>query len=107
VDRVIELLDAGDVRAIGPVLTDGHVSLRDDLRISCPELDLVVDTANAAGALGARMTGGGFGGSAIVLTESADADTITKAVEEAFAAAGYTAPRVFPAVPSAGARRLS
>lgn len=59
VDRVITLLDAGDVRAIGPVLTDGHASLRDDLRISCEELDLVVATANAAGALGARMTGAG------------------------------------------------
>ena len=106
VDRVIALLDAGDVRAIGPVLTDGHTSLRDDLRISCPELDLVVDTACASGALGARMTGGGFGGSAVVLVESADVDTVTKAVTEAFAAAGFTAPRVFPAVPSAGARRV-
>ncbi len=106
-ERVIALLDAGDVRAIGPILTDGHVSLRDDLRISCPELDLVVSTANAAGALGARMTGGGFGGSAVVLVESADVDTVTKAVTEAFAAAGHTAPRVFPAVPSEGARRLS
>ena len=54
---------------IGPVLTAGHASLRDDFRVSCPELDLVVDTANAAGALGARMTGGGFGGSAIVLVD--------------------------------------
>jgi len=106
VDQVIALLDAGDVRAIGPVLTDGHASLRDDLRISCPELDLVVSTAGASGALGARMTGGGFGGSAVVLVESADVDTVTKAVTEAFAAAGYTAPRVFPAVPSAGARRV-
>ncbi|WP_393082018.1 galactokinase [Streptomyces sp. LN704] len=106
VERVIALLDAGDVRAIGPVLTDGHASLRDDLRISCEELDLVVATANAAGALGARMTGGGFGGSAIVLVESADVDSVGKAVTEAFAAAGYTAPRVFPAVPSAGARRM-
>ncbi|MET8408995.1 galactokinase [Streptomyces sp. NPDC005195] len=106
VERVIALLDAGDVRAIGPVLTDGHASLRDDLRISCEELDLVVATANAAGALGARMTGGGFGGSAIVLVESADVDFVGKAVTEAFAAAGYTAPRVFPAVPSTGARRL-
>ncbi|MGW1027267.1 galactokinase [Streptomyces sp. NPDC002577] len=106
VDQVIALLDAGDVRAIGPVLTEGHASLRDDLRISCPELDLAVDTANAAGALGARMTGGGFGGSAIVLVETADAETVTKSVVEAFAAAGYTAPRVFPAVPSAGARRI-
>ncbi|MFF2387071.1 galactokinase [Streptomyces sp. NPDC058108] len=106
VDRVVALLDAGDVRAIGPVLTEGHASLRDDLRISCAELDLAVATANAAGALGARMTGGGFGGSAIVLVESADVDSVGKAVAEAFAEAGYTAPRVFPAVPSAGARRL-
>lgn len=107
VERVIGLLDAGDVRGIGPVLTEGHASLRDDLRISCPELDLVVATANAAGALGARMTGGGFGGSAIVLVEEADAEAVTKAVLEAFAAAGHTSPRVFPAVPSAGARRLA
>ncbi|WP_055700824.1 MULTISPECIES: galactokinase [Streptomyces] len=105
VERVIELLDAGDARAIGPVLTEGHASLRDDLRISCPELDLVVTSANAAGALGARMTGGGFGGSAIVLVEAADADAVTKSVLEAFDAAGFTAPRVFPAVASAGARR--
>ncbi|WPO73267.1 galactokinase [Streptomyces sp. KN37] len=105
VERVIGLLDAGDVRAIGPVLTEGHASLRDDLRISCPELDLVVSTANAAGALGARMTGGGFGGSAIVLVETDDADRVTASVLAAFTAAGCTAPRVFPAVASAGARR--
>ncbi|WP_030603304.1 galactokinase [Streptomyces fulvoviolaceus] len=107
VEKVVALLEAGDTRAIGPVLVAGHASLRDDFRISCPELDLVVDTALASGALGARMTGGGFGGSAIVLAETADVETITKAVEEAFAAAGFTAPRVFEAVPSAGARRLN
>ncbi|MEV6169467.1 galactokinase [Streptomyces sp. NPDC051954] len=107
VEKVVALLEAGDTRAIGPVLVEGHASLRDDFRISCPELDLVVDTALASGALGARMTGGGFGGSAIVLAETADVDTITKAVEEAFAAAGFTTPRVFEAVPSAGARRIS
>ncbi|MEU9089853.1 galactokinase [Streptomyces sp. NPDC048428] len=106
VEQVIALLDSGEVRAAGPVLTAGHVSLRDDLRVSCVELDLVVETANAAGALGARMTGGGFGGSAIVLVEEAQADTVTKSVQEAFAAAGYAAPGVFPATPSAGARRL-
>ncbi|MER6558719.1 galactokinase [Streptomyces sp. NPDC001027] len=107
VERVVRLLESGDTRAVGPVLTEGHASLRDDFQVSCPELDLVVETAVAAGALGARMTGGGFGGSAIVLAEAADVDTLTKAVEEAFAAAGYAAPRVFEAVPSAGARRLS
>ncbi|MGW7378829.1 galactokinase [Streptomyces sp. NPDC054794] len=106
VERVVALLESGEPRVIGPVLTEGHASLRDDFRISCPELDLVVDTALAAGALGARMTGGGFGGSAIVLAEAAEVDTLGKAVEEAFAAAGFTAPRVFEAVPAAGARRV-
>ncbi|AXL89101.1 galactokinase [Streptomyces sp. CB09001] len=106
VERVVSLLESGDTRAIGPVLVEGHASLRDDFRISCPELDLVVDTALASGALGARMTGGGFGGSAIVLVEAADVDAVTKAVEDAFAASGFKAPRVFGAVPSAGARRL-
>ncbi|WP_053675834.1 galactokinase [Streptomyces sp. NRRL B-1140] len=106
VERVVSLLESGDTRAIGPVLVEGHASLRDDFRISCPELDLVVDTALAAGALGARMTGGGFGGSAIVLAEEQDVDAITKTVTEAFASAGFTTPRVFEAVPSPGARRL-
>ncbi|WP_370444138.1 galactokinase, partial [Streptomyces sp. Root264] len=82
VERVVRLLESGDTRAVGPVLTEGHASLRDDFRVSCPELDLVVETAVAAGALGARMTGGGFGGSAIVLADAADVDTLTKAVEE-------------------------
>ncbi|WP_406494861.1 galactokinase [Streptomyces sp. NBC_00846] len=107
VKQVIALLDAGDVRGAGPVLDAGHVSLRDDLRVSCPELDLVVSAAGEAGALGARMTGGGFGGSAIVLVEEAQADTVAKSVLAAFASAGYAAPRIFPAVPSAGARRLA
>ncbi|MDJ0460485.1 galactokinase [Streptomyces sp. H27-C3] len=107
VEQVIALLDASDPRAVGPLLTEGHTSLRDDLRVSCAELDLVVESANAAGALGARMTGGGFGGSAVVLTESDLADTVTKSVLAAFAAAGYTEPRVFPAIPSRGAHRVS
>ncbi|MFC9507925.1 galactokinase [Streptomyces sp. NPDC057002] len=107
VERVVSLLESGDdTRAIAPILVEGHASLRDDFRISCPELDLVVDTALASGALGARMTGGGFGGSAIVLAEETDVDAITKAVTEAFATAGFTTPRVFEAVPSSGARRL-
>ncbi|MEU5219062.1 galactokinase [Streptomyces sp. NPDC020807] len=106
VERVIALLDAGEIRAVGPVLTEGHASLRDDLRVSCPELDLVVEAANAAGALGARMTGGGFGGSAVVLVETDRAEAVTAAVEKAFAEAGHAAPGVFPAVPSRGARRL-
>ncbi|WP_103534396.1 galactokinase [Streptomyces sp. SM11] len=106
VEQVVALLDAGDARAAGPVLNEGHRSLRDDLRVSCPELDLVVEAASAAGALGARMTGGGFGGSAVVLVEEAVASAVAKAVSEAFAAAGHAAPGIFAAIPSAGARRL-
>ncbi|MFI0788517.1 galactokinase [Streptomyces lydicus] len=106
VEQVVACLDAGRTRAIGPLLTAGHASLRDDFKISCRELDLAVDTANAAGALGARMTGGGFGGSAIVLVEETAARTVGTAVTEAFAAAGHAAPRIFEAVPSAGAHRL-
>ncbi|MFB7447228.1 MULTISPECIES: galactokinase [unclassified Streptomyces] len=106
VERTIALLDAGATREVGPVLTEGHASLRDDLRVSCPELDLVVEAANAAGALGARMTGGGFGGSAVVLVETERAEEVSAAVGKAFAAAGYAPPGIFPAVPSAGARRL-
>ncbi|ARH91601.1 galactokinase [Streptomyces sp. MOE7] len=106
VEQVVACLDAGRTRAIGPLLTAGHASLRDDFKISCRELDLAVDTANAAGALGARMTGGGFGGSAIVLVEETAARTVGTAVTEAFAAAGHAVPRIFEAVPSAGAHRL-
>ncbi|WP_327290782.1 galactokinase [Streptomyces sp. NBC_01198] len=102
VEEVIGLLDAGRIRDIGPVLTAGHRSLRDDFQVSCPELDLVVDTALAAGALGARMTGGGFGGSAVVLAGAADAAAVTAAVQAALPAV-----RVFPATPSPGAYRLS
>ncbi|MBT2491768.1 galactokinase [Streptomyces sp. ISL-96] len=107
VEQVIGLLDASDPRAVGPLLTEGHVSLRDDLRVSCAELDLVVESANAAGALGARMTGGGFGGSAIVLVESSASDTVTKSVETAFAATSRTAPRIFRAIPAQGAHRVA
>ncbi|RKN37752.1 galactokinase [Streptomyces hoynatensis] len=110
VERVIELLDAGRAREIGPILTEGHASLRDDFEVSCPELDLVVATATGgglAGVLGARMTGGGFGGSAIVLVEESAAETVGKAIGDAFAAAGHAAPRIFEAIPSAGAQRLA
>ncbi|KAB8164333.1 galactokinase [Streptomyces sp. 3MP-14] len=106
VARVVELLDAGRAREIGPLLTEGHASLRDDFEVSCPELDLAVDTANAAGALGSRMTGGGFGGSAIALVPEESVASVGKAVGEAFAGAGLVAPRIFEAIPSAGARRL-
>ncbi|GLW67815.1 galactokinase [Kitasatospora phosalacinea] len=102
----VALLDAGDPRALGPVLTAGHASLRDDYRVSCPETDLAVDAANAAGALGARMMGGGFGGSVLALVDTDRLAEVERAVRGAFAAAGFGEPQTFPAVPSQGAHRL-
>ena len=109
--RVLEVVrilrgDA-DPRAIGPVLTVGHASLRDDFQISTEELDACVDAAVRAGAHGARMVGGGFGGSAVVLVDRDRAATVADAVRERFAREGHAPPRTFDVVPSAGARRLA
>jgi galactokinase len=102
---VVALLREARIAEIGPYLDASHASMRDDYRISTPELDLTVDSARAAGALGARMTGGGFGGSAIALVRDADLDRVRTAVETACAPAGFRRPRLFTAVPSRGAGR--
>ncbi|MDQ0615210.1 galactokinase [Microbacterium sp. W4I4] len=101
----VDALTAQGPRAIGDLLVASHASMRDDFEISAVELDVAVDTALAAGAIGARMTGGGFGGSAIALVEHDAVERVTDAVERAFADAGFTAPHIFPVSPSAGPRR--
>lgn len=101
----VRTLRADGPRAIGPLLDAPHASMRDDFEISVPELDLAVDTARSAGAVGARMTGGGFGGSAIALVDRDLVPAVTAAVEAAFAEAGFTAPHIFTVHPSDGARR--
>ncbi|MEU8841498.1 galactokinase [Streptomyces roseus] len=106
VGRVEQLLRTGRLRETGPLLSEGHASLRDDYEVSCPELDLAVATAEAAGAYGARMTGGGFGGSALALIDADAEAVVTRAVTEAFAAAGFEPPRVTSAAPAAGAERV-
>ena len=95
-----------DLRDIGPVLTASHASLRDDFDVSTPELNRAVETALAAGAYGARLVGGGFGGSVIALADTAGCDTIADAITREFAVAGFRTPRTFVATPSAGARRV-
>jgi galactokinase len=109
--RVLEVVAAlrgdADPRGIGPVLTAGHASLRDDFEISVPMLDAIVEAAVEAGAHGARMVGGGFGGSAIALVEADALDAVTAAVSARFAREGHPPPRTFVTVPSAGARRLA
>jgi len=107
-DRVlstVELLRANRIADIGELITSSHVSLRDDYRVSCLELDVAVDAALGAGALGARMIGGGFGGSAIALVRHEDAEQVGDAVFDAFASRSLTTPGLFPAVPSPGAGR--
>ncbi|HEX3778186.1 MAG TPA: galactokinase [Pseudonocardiaceae bacterium] len=101
----VELLRANKLAEVGPLLTLSHRSLRDDYRVSCEELDVAVDVALAAGALGARMMGGGFGGSAIALVAEGLHAEVEQQVNAAFAERSFTAPRLFTAVPSAGAGR--
>jgi len=105
VQDTVRTLRASGPRAIGDLLTASHASMRDDFEISVPELDTAVDAALAAGAVGARMTGGGFGGAAIALVDRAHRTAVAASVEAAFAAAGYAAPHIFPVTPSAGAAR--
>ena len=107
-ERVLDTvaaLRADGPRAIGALLDASHVSMRDDFEISVAELDTAVDAARDAGALGARMTGGGFGGSAIALVETAALADVEAAVREAFAARGFAAPDTFAVRPSDGAGR--
>jgi galactokinase len=106
VTQAVEVLDRGDYAALGTILTAGHASQRDDFRITCAETDLAVAEAVAAGALGARQTGGGFGGSVIALVRLESADAVAQAVTAAYRKAGYLEPLVFPATTAAGARRV-
>jgi galactokinase len=96
VRQTVALVEAGDLAGVGPLLDASHASLRDDYEVSCLELDLACSSALAAGALGARMTGGGFGGSAIALVRRDDTERIADAVAAAF----------LRAVPSAPAERI-
>ncbi len=105
VESTVELLRAGRITDIGPLLTASHASLRDDYDVSCAELDAAVDTALAAGALGARMTGGGFGGSVIALVPTDLTDHVGAAVVSAFAGHGFRPPVLRRVSPAQGARR--
>ncbi|MEQ3554079.1 galactokinase [Pseudonocardia nematodicida] len=108
VRAVVELLRSGaDPREIGPLLDASHVSMRDDFEITVPHVDVAVESARAGGAVGARMTGGGFGGCVIALCETGAAAAVAGAVEKAYAGHGWEPPVVFPGIPSDGAGRLT
>ncbi len=103
----VQALRSSGCTAIGPLLDASHRSMRDDFEISAPELDLAVDTARRAGAIGARMTGGGFGGAAIALTPTELVPAVTAAVLVAFTERGFATPDVFVVHAADGAVRDS
>ena len=106
VREVVALLDAGRTADIGPLLDASHTSLAKDFQVSCRELDLACEIARASGAFGARMVGGGFGGSAIALVPFSRLNDVTDGVRNAFSANGLRAPEIRRADPSEGATRL-
>ncbi|WP_430780777.1 galactokinase [Actinoplanes sp. G11-F43] len=102
----VELLRAGRVRDIGPLLTASHASMRDDFEITVDQVDTAVEAALAAGAYGARMTGGGFGGCVLALIDADRADATATAVADAYAKKNFTAPTSWVATAGPGAGRL-
>jgi galactokinase len=108
IQRVRDCVDAmrrNHFDEVGRLFVASHASLRDDYEVSCRELDLAVETALQSGALGARMTGGGFGGSAIALVPAHQAEAVERRVTEAFAAADLVAPQAFTATAGPPAHR--
>jgi galactokinase len=108
--RVVDAVDAlGRHRHddLATLLSASHASLRDDFEVSVPELDLAVATATDTGAIGARMTGGGFGGAALALTPHDRVDAVTDAVMAAFSAAGFRRPSVLVVASADAADRVA
>lgn len=103
VKDAVAALTASDFTTLGELINQSHISLRDDYTVSCPELDVAVEASLAVGALGARMVGGGFGGSAIALIKADHIDTVKESIRSAYSAKGFKAPRFFTSLPSAGA----
>lgn len=103
----VEALKRGDMALLGQLLLQSHASMRDDFEISVVELDTAVELAMEVGAVGARMTGGGFGGAAIAIIDQNKMELLAEHVKAVFARKGFAAPNVFAVAPSDGARRES
>lgn len=101
-----DLLEKGALAEVGALLTESHMSLRDDYEVSWAEADVAVEAALAAGALGARMFGGGFGGSVLALAHRDAIADITDAVGKAFATRGWTVPGFLETTAGPAARAL-
>ena len=106
VQATVGLLRAGAVTEVGALLTASHLSLRDQFEVSWPEADVAVEVAVRAGARGARMVGGGFGGSVIALVPADRTAGVQEAIGEAYGSRGWPEPRFLTADPSGGAGRV-
>jgi len=101
----VDALTRGDLTKMGELMSQSHVSLRDDYQVSCEELDVAVDVASAEkGVYGSRMTGGGFGGCTVSLVDNDAIERVGAAVKSAFAARGWSSPELFASVACEGAR---
>ena len=108
IGRVTEFVDAfakGDIDKAGDLFNASHDSLRDDYQVTVPELDTAVNVARAHGAYGARMTGGGFGGSIIALVDKGHGQEIAQLIADEFEAQGFHAPRALAAYAAPSASR--
>lgn len=106
--HAVAALAAGDLRTVGQLMNGSHASLRDDYEVSCAELDLLVEVAQAQpGVLGARMTGGGFGGCTVNLVAASSVDAVQAALAAAYERAFGRHPAMFVTRAAAGARELS
>ncbi|MGB3684661.1 MAG: galactokinase [Ornithinimicrobium sp.] len=104
---VAEFLRADRLAEIGALMLQSHASMRDDMAISTPELDLAVKSAMNAGALGARMTGGGFGGSAVVLVRPGERVHVAEYISRAFSQAGCAHPGIIEVHAAQAADRIA
>ena len=105
VQDAVESLKKGDLARLGELLLQSHASMRDDFEISVVELDTAVELAMEVGAVGARMTGGGFGGAAIAIIDESKMELLREHCKAIFAKKGFAEPNVFSVAPSEGARK--
>jgi galactokinase len=108
--QMAKAIQASDWPAVGEAMYASHASLRDDYEVSCPDLDTVVEVAQAmgaaAGVIGCRMTGGGFGGCAVSLVKTDQVPRITRALDAAYEKKTGRQTTIFSSRPAAGARML-
>ena len=105
VQKTVKLLSSSGPKSIGQLMNESHASMRDDFQISITELDVAVETAISHGAIGARLTGGGFGGAAIALIDSDKVASLTTAVLDKFRDQGFEMPEIFTVTADVGAKR--